>query len=152
MPGDQRRARDAEIAGHEPGFDNRRARLAGRVMSSLVIAFMLLDAGIKLVPLDVAVTTTAQLGYPQSAAFVRSLGILTLLCTLLYAVPRTAVLGAILLTAYLGGAVATHVRIGSPLFTHILFGVYLGLLTWGGLFLRDRRVRALLSGRIRPGA
>ena len=64
--------------------------------------------------------------------------------TLLYAIPRTAVLGAILLTAYLGGAVATHVRVGSPLFSHTLFGVYLGVIVWGGLWLRDPRIRALL--------
>ena len=72
---------------------------------------------------------------------------LTLLCTILYAIPRTSVLGAILLSAYLGGAVATHFRVGSPLFTHILFGVYLGLMVWGGLYLRDGRVRKLIPFR-----
>jgi hypothetical protein len=75
------------------------------------------------------------------------LGILTLVSTVLYALPRTSVLGAILLTGYLGGAIATHLRIGSPLFTHILFGVYLGLMVWGGLYLRDERLRALLPLR-----
>lgn len=68
---------------------------------------------------------------------------MTLICTALYAWPRTALLGAILLTAYLGGAVATHVRIGSPLFSHVFFGIYLGLFVWGGLWLRDPRLRAL---------
>jgi hypothetical protein len=77
----------------------------------------------------------------------RGLGLLLLLCTALYAWPRTAVLGAILLTGYLGGAVASHVRLGNPLFTHILFGVYLGIFAWGGLFLRDARLRALLPWR-----
>jgi hypothetical protein len=122
----------------------RFARVAGYAMSGLVIAFMLLDGGMKLVPMDVVIKSTAELGYPPSIALARGLGVVGLVCTLLYAVPRTAVLGAILLTAYMGGAVATHVRVGNPLFTHILFGVYLAVLLWGGLFLRDPRVRALL--------
>ena len=77
----------------------------------------------------------------------RALGLITLLCTLLYALPSTSLLGAILLTGYLGGAIAAHVRIGSPLFSHVLFGLYLGLMVWGGLWLRDRRLRALLPLR-----
>src|SRR5688572_22862089 len=127
----------------------RIGRVAGLAMSGLVIAFMLFDAGIKLVPLEVVLRTTAELGYPPSPALMRGLGLLGLACTLLYAVPRTAVLGAILLTAYMGGAVATHVRVDSPLFSHILFGVYLALLAWGGLFLRDPAIRALLPLRSR---
>ena len=75
------------------------------------------------------------------------LGVLTLVCTLLYAVPRTSVLGAILLTGLFGGAMATHLRVGSPLFSHLLFGLYLGLLMWGGLYLRDARLRALIPFR-----
>ncbi len=122
----------------------RFARVAGYAMSGQVIAFMLLDGVMKLVPMDVVIKSTAELGYPPSIALARGLGVVGLVCTLLYAVPRTAVLGAILLTAYMGGAVATHVRVGNPLFTHILFGVYLAVLLWGGLFLRDPRVRALL--------
>nr|WP_299914108.1 DoxX family protein [Sphingomonas bacterium] len=113
-------------------------------MSGLVIAFMLLDGGMKLVPLDVVIKATADLGYPPTPELARGLGVVGLLSTALYAFPRTAVLGAILLTAYMGGAVATHVRVGSPLFTHILFGVYLAILAWGGLFLRDSRIRNLL--------
>lgn len=120
----------------------RRAVWAGWALSLLVVLFLLLDAGIKLVPLQVVVDTMTQLGWPAEKA--RLLGILTLLCTVLYVVPRTSVLGAVLLTAYLGGAVATHVRIGSPIFSHILFGVYLGLFVWGGLWLRDPRLRALV--------
>jgi hypothetical protein len=77
------------------------------------------------------------------------LGAILLACAILYAIPRTSVLGAILLTAYMGGAVATHVRVGSPIFTHILFGVYLGVFLWGGLYLRDRRVRELIPLRSR---
>ena len=125
----------------------RFGRAAGYVMSGLVIAFMLLDGGMKLVPLDVVIKTTAELGYPPSPELARGLGVVALLCTALYAYPRTAVLGAILLTAYMGGAVATHLRVGNPLFTHMLFGAYLAILAWGGLFLRDSRIRALLPLR-----
>jgi DoxX-like family len=118
----------------------------GRVMSGLVIAFMLLDGAMKLVPLDVVVTTSEQMGIPGSLA--RPLGIIGLVCTLLYAFPRTSVLGAILLTGYLGGAIASHFRLNDPIFTHTLFGLYLGLLAWGGLYLRDARLRALIPLQI----
>jgi len=121
--------------------------VAGVVMSGLVIAFMLFDAGMKLIPLDIVITATAELGYPPSPGLARGLGIAALVCTTLYAVPRTAVLGAILLTAYMGGTVATHLRVGNPLFTHMLFGVYLAVLAWGGLYLRDAGLRALLPLR-----
>ena len=114
----------------------------GRVLSGLAIVFLLFDAAIKLVPLDVVITTSRELGIPTELA--RTLGVLTLACTVLYAIPRTSVLGAILLTAYMGGAIYTHVLAGSPLFTHTLFGVYLAVLIWGGLYLRDERVRALI--------
>ena len=119
----------------------------GWAMSGLVIAFMLLDAGMKLVPLDIVLKTTADLGYPPSPELARGLGIVALASTALYGFPRTAVLGAILLTAYMGGAVASHLRVGNPLLTHMLFGVYLALLAWGGLYLRDARIRALLPLR-----
>lgn len=123
---------------------DKRLRLAGHVMSGLVIAFMLLDAGMKLVPLDIVIKSTAELGYPPSPELARGLGTVALICTALYAFPRTGVLGAILLTAYMGGAVASHLRVGNPLFTHMLFGAYLSVLAWGGLYLRDARIRALL--------
>jgi hypothetical protein len=122
-------------------------RIAGYTMSGVVIAFMLLDGGMKLVPLDVVIKSTAELGYPPSPELARGLGIVALLCTALYAFPRTSVLGAILLTAYMGGTVATHLRVGNPLFSHMLFGVYLAVLTWGGLYLRDARIRAILPWR-----
>ena len=99
----------------------------------------------KLVPLDIVVTTGNQLGIPSHLN--RPLGVLLLVSAALYAFPKTSVLGAILLTGYLGGAIASHVRIGSPLFSHVLFGLYLGLMVWGGLWLRDRRLRALLPLR-----
>src|SRR5258708_1977757 len=114
----------------------------GRVMSGIVILFLLLDGAMKLVPLDVVIKASEPLGIPESLA--RTLGVLTLGCTLLYAFPRTAVLGAILLTGFLGGAVAAHLRVGDPLFSHVLFGVYLGVFAWGGLYLRDGRLRALI--------
>lgn len=117
----------------------------GRIISGLVVAFLLLDGAIKLVPLDIVIETSKELSIPTELA--RLLGILTLLCAVLYAIPRTSVLGAILLTGYLGGAVYTHLRIGSPLFTHTLFGIYLGLMAWGGLWLRDERLRALIPLR-----
>ena len=121
---------------------SRRRQWAGYLLSSLVVVFLLMDGAMKLVPLDIVIETSRQLGIPADHA--RLLGVLTLGCTILYAVPRTAVLGAILMTGYLGGAVATHVRAGSPLFTHVLFGVYLGIVMWGGLYLRNERLRALI--------
>lgn len=118
----------------------------GRIMSGLVVAFMLLDGAMKLVPLDVVVTTSEQMGIPGSLA--RTLGIIGLICSVLYAVPRTSVLGAILLSGYLGGAMASHLRLGDPILTHTLYGLYLGLLAWGGLYLRDARLRALIPLRM----
>ncbi len=116
-------------------------------MSGLAIAFMVMDLTMKLLALSVVTQASAALGYPATAGFARELGVILLACTLLYAAPRTAVLGAVLLTGFLGGAVASHLRLGDPLFSHVLFGVYLGLLLWGGLWLRDPRVRALMPLR-----
>lgn len=126
---------------------SKTARWSGLAMSGLVILFLLFDGGIKLVPLEIVTETSAQLGLPTSVVFARLLGILTLIGVALYAVPQTAVLGAILLTGYMGGAIATHLRIGSPLFSHVLFGFYLGVLIWGGLYLRDPRLRRLIPFR-----
>lgn len=126
------------------------AHWAGLVMSGLVILFLVFDSVIKLVPLPVVTETMFELGYSNSVALARGLGVLTLVCTLLYAVPQTSVLGAILLTGLMGGAMATHLRIGSPLFSHLFFGLYLGLLIWGGLYLRDERLRALIPFRRQP--
>lgn len=117
----------------------------GRILSGLVVVFLLFDGVIKLIPLDVVIETSRQLGIPTDIAF--ALGVLTLAGALLYAYPKTSVLGAILLTGYLGGAVYVHVRAGSPLFSHTLFGVYLGILLWGGLWLRDERLRLIFPFR-----
>jgi hypothetical protein len=116
----------------------------GRALSGLVVLFLLFDGAIKLVPLQVVIDTVIPLGWQADPVTWRALGVVLIASALLYAYPRTAFLGAILITAYLGGAVATHVRVGSPLFSHILFGVYVGIALWAGLWLRDPRIRALL--------
>ena len=118
--------------------------IAGWLLSGLLIAFLVLDSGLKILALPIVGETVTPLGWTSNPDFWRGMGLLLLAATLLYAWPRTALLGCIVLTAYLGGAVATHARIGSPLFSHTLFGVYLGLLAWGGLWLREPRLRALL--------
>ena len=113
----------------------------GRIISALPVLFLLIDGIMKLVKPRVVVDATVQLGYPESV--IAGIGIVLLACTILYLIPRTAVLGAILLTGYLGGAVATHVRISGPLF-NIIFPVILGAMLWGGLYLRDHRVRSFV--------
>ena len=117
---------------------------AGIIVSTLPILFLLMDGVMKLVKPAVVVETTVKLGYSESVIF--PLGIVLLICTILYAIPRTAVLGAILLTGYLGGAVATHVRANGSAF-EILFPVILGVLVWGGIYLRDERLRAFVPLR-----
>jgi hypothetical protein len=123
------------------------ARWFGRILSGLVIAFLLFDGAIKLVPWPIVTETMEKMGYGSDDALMRSLGAITIVCAVLYAMPPTSILGAILLTGYLGGAIASHVRIDSPLFTHTLFGLYLGLMLWGGLWLRDRNLRGLIPFR-----
>ena len=117
----------------------------GWILSILPALFLLMDGIMKLIKPEPVVKGTIELGYPESA--IVGVGIVLLSCTILYLIPRTSVLGAILLTGYLGGAVATHVRVGNPLFTHILFPVYVALFIWGGLFLRELRLRALVPLR-----
>lgn len=120
----------------------------GRTLSGVVIVFLLFDGIIKLIPIAPVIETMQQLGYTGNLTLVaRGLGVLTLAIVVLYAIPSAAILGAILLTGLLGGAMATHLRVGSPLFTHLLFGLYLGLMAWGGLYLRDDRLRALIPMR-----
>jgi hypothetical protein len=120
---------------------------AGRIISGLPALFLLLDAVGKLVKPAPVVEATIQLGYPESV--IVGLGIVLLTCTVLYLIPQTSVLGAILLTGYLGGAVATHVRVGAGLFP-LFFPIIMGLLLWGGLYLRDDRMRELVPLRSRP--
>ncbi len=117
-------------------------RLVGWGLTGVVALFLAMDGAMKLMDLPQVKSATAQLGWP--ARLDVTLGVIEAACVVLYLVPRTAVLGAVLLTGLLGGAIATHVRVGDPLFSHVLFGVYVGLMAWGGLWLRDARVRALL--------
>ena len=117
----------------------------GRVLSALAVLFLLFDSVVKLLQLPVAMDGTTQLGYPGSVVF--GIGLVELVCLVLYVIPQTSVFGAILFTGYLGGAIATHVRIASPLFTHILFPIYVALLIWGGLYARDERLRSLIPIR-----
>jgi fucose permease len=122
-------------------MSNKGSLWAGRIISALPVSFLLLDGIMKLVKPAFVVEATVQLGYRESVII--GLGLVLVACTILYVIPRTAVLGAILLTGYLGGAVATHVRVGGPLFS-ILMPVILGAMLWGGLYLRDERVRSLV--------
>ena len=115
---------------------------AGRIIGALPVLFLLFDSVIKLLKIDPVVQSFALLGYPDHLA--RPIGILELVCVAVYVFPRTSALGAILLTGYLGGAIATHWRVGDPLPTHVLFPVYVGALVWSGLFLRDSRLVPLL--------
>ena len=131
-------AASSAAAGATPG-----SIWTGRVLTGLVAAFLVMDAGTKLVAPQFAIDNSPPLGWEFDVATVRLLGVLLLVPTLLYLWPRTAFLGAILLTGYLGGAIATHVRAESPLFTHTLFGVYLALMIWGGLWLRNPALRSV---------
>ncbi|MDR6967028.1 hypothetical protein J2X31_001028 [Flavobacterium arsenatis] len=116
--------------------------IIGWTLSGLVILFMLFDATIKfLKPVEVIQTTVNELGYTEDHISIH--GILALIATLLYAVPRTSILGAILLTGYFGGAIASHLRVDNPTFSHTLFPLYVGLLTWGGLWLRNIKLRQI---------
>ena len=116
----------------------------GRFLSGLPSLFLLVDGVMKLVKPAIVVDTTTQLGYPERV--ILPIGVALLGCTIIYLIPRTAVLGVILLTGYLGGAIATHVRFGDPWFP-ILFPVFIGALVWGGLVLRDVRLRSLVLWR-----
>ena len=134
-------------SGTQIAIVSKKSLWAGRIMSALVIVFLVFDIVIKFVkpaPAPV-VETFAHLGWPLSLAPV--LGTILLVSTALYVIPNTSVLGAILLTGYLGGAVATHLRAGDPLFSHVLFPTYLGVLLWAGLYLREDRLRALIPMR-----
>lgn len=116
---------------------------SGRTLSAIAILFLSFDIVLKLMQHPMAVQGTKQLGYP--AGMILPLGIIELIALILYLVPRTSLFGVIIWTGYLGGAVATHVRISDPLFSHILFPTYVAALLWGGLVLRDARFRALLA-------
>ena len=117
----------------------------GRVLTALPVLFLAFDVTIKLMKIQPVVDSFTQLGIPVELA--RVVGTVELICLALYCIPRTAVLGAMLLTGYLGGAVLTHLRIGSPLLSHTLCPIYIGIMLWGALWLRDLRVRVLIPLR-----
>jgi hypothetical protein len=119
--------------------------VVGRVLSGIAIAFLTFDSVGKLLRVQPVIDGTVQLGYPTS--IIIPLGIVLLSCVLIYAVPRTSVIGAMLLTGYLGGAVATHARVGNPLLSHTLFPIYVAVIIWAGLVLRDAQLRILLPVR-----
>ena len=128
---------------NQSGTVSKKKLWTGRIMSIIVILFLLFDGITKLIVVEEAVNGTVQLGYPEST--VQVIGLILLVCLIIYIVPRTSVFGAILLTGFLGGAVATQLRIGNPLFSNILFPVYLGILLWGGIFLRDNKLKGIIS-------
>jgi DoxX-like family len=128
----------SELASAKPSKTQRRV---GWGLTTLTVLFMLFDAAGKLALEPHVVEATTKIGYPVAA--IRPIGIIALICTILYAIPRTAILGAVLLTGFCGGAVASKVRIEDPLFSSVLFGVYFGIIAWAGLYLRDDALRRL---------
>ena len=124
---------------------SRRAILVGRAMTTIAVLFLTMDTAMKLLRVPQAVEGTVQLGYPVSVIF--PLGVVSLVMLVLLLIPRTSLFGALLWTGYLGGAVATNVRVEAPLFSHVLFPIYVALLIWGGLWLRDARLRSLVPLR-----
>jgi hypothetical protein len=137
-------AMDTEHADRITGVSKGRL-WTGRILSGVLASLLALDALAKFARPEPVVKGTVELGFPESS--ILPLGAVLLASVLLYVLPRTKIVGAILLTAYLGGAVATHVRVGNPLYSHVLFPVYVGALLWVGLTLRDRRLEALLFRR-----
>ena len=129
----------------QPVRVSRKMRWAGLIMSALPVLMLLMSSVMKFLKPAPVVEGFAHLGLPENLAL--GLGILELACTVVYVIPRTSVLGAILLTGYLGGATVTHLRVGDPFFAPVILGV----LVWGGLFLRDPRLRALIPLRHEPG-
>lgn len=132
----------AALAASSTARTSTAARWTGRVLTGLAVLFLAFDVTIKFVAPKEAVEGTLQLGYQLHHLPI--IGTIALVCLILYVIPRTAPLGAILWTGYLGGAIATHLRLDNPLFSHILFPIYVAAFIWGGLYLRDERVRALL--------
>ena len=124
---------------------SRRAVITGWILSGFISVLLALDAGIKLVRAKAAIDGSAPLGFTPDQVFV--IGVIAVVCLVLYLIPRTAPLGAVLWTGYFGGAIVTHFRVGNPLLTHVLSPIYVSAIIWGGLYLRDPRVRALLGRR-----
>ncbi len=136
---------NAASASFADSVPSSRRRWPGWLLSGIPTLVLLWDATIKLLNLQAVVEAFQRLGFTHSPGLAIGIGLLELVCLAVYAVPRTAPIGGVLLTGYLGGAVALHVRAGDPLGSHVLFPVYVGALLWAGLFLRDRRVRNVLD-------
>jgi len=130
---------------NQSGVLSRKSLWTGRIISGIAILFMLFDSITKLLKVDAVVKASAQLGYSGTA--LSAIGATLLVCVVVYVIPRTSILGAVLITGYLGGAVATNLRVGTPLFSNVLFPVYFGVLVWAGLYLREQRVRSFFSLR-----
>jgi heme/copper-type cytochrome/quinol oxidase subunit 1 len=124
---------------------SRRSVIVGRIMTGIIALLLTLDVCAKLVRAQAVVDGSAKLGFTPDQMFV--VGVIGAVCLVLYLIPRTAPIGALLWTGYFGGAIVTHLRVGDPLLTHILFPIYVSALLWGGLYLRDPRVRAVLGKR-----
>ena len=137
--------RSASIDSAPADRTSNRTLWTGRILSALAVLFLTFDTVIKLFASKEAVDGTVQLGW--QAHHLPILGVIEVVCLMLYLIPRTAPIGALLWTGYLGGAIATHLRVDNPLFSHILFPIYVAALIWGGLYLRDARVRAVLGAR-----
>ena len=129
----------AGVSSHRP---SRRAIIAGRVITGIIASLLALDAGFKLVAARSAAAASAQLGFTPDQVFV--IGVIGAVCLVLYLIPRVAPIGALLWTGYFGGAIVTHFSVDNPLLTHTLFPIFVAALVWGGLYLRDPRVRAVL--------
>jgi len=124
---------------------SRSTKMIGYALTGVAVLFLVFDTVLKLFAIKQAVQSTIELGYPASAIF--PIGVIELVCLALYLVPATSVSGAVLLAGYLGGAVATQLRVGNPLASHVLFPIYVAVMLWGGLYLREPRLRALLPFR-----
>jgi hypothetical protein len=129
----------------QTAFVSKKGLWAGRIISGIVVLFLTFDGVTKLMKIDPVVRGMRQLGYPVTLA--PAIGTILLICVIIYVIPRTAPLGAILLTGYLGGAVASQLRVGMPLLGYTFAPIYVAALAWGGLYLRDSRVRALIGSR-----
>lgn len=134
---------DSPALASAPADRSAAARWFGRVATALVLLFAIMDFGMKLALAKPSVDGTIQMGYQLH--HIQLIGVLALVCTIVFVIPRTAVLGAVLWTGYLGGAVASNIRIDAPLFSHTLFPVYFAVLLWAGLYVRDARVAAMLG-------
>ena len=126
----------------DPVVQSSVRRWTGRILLGIAVLFLSFDTAIHLAGIKAVVESSAQLGFSPDKMF--TIGVIELICLIVYLIPRTAPIGAVLFTGYLGGAIVTHFRVDSPLLTHTLFPIYLAAMLWGALYLRDPRVRAVI--------